>query len=109
VLGLGLSAGAGRCMTPGGCASRSTMWSRRAAAGSNITWCTSVIPLAYDPGVEQDRFGSTPELRTPAVTSDARQGGDRHQALAWNYTSGISRTSHLRVHSRHSTSCRTLS
>jgi hypothetical protein len=42
----------------------------------------------------------------PAVTSRARQGGDRSRTLTENHVSGITRTSNQRTHSTRATSCR---
>ena len=52
-------------------------------------------------------LGLLPRASHPAVTRDARQGGDRPWTLARNYTFDISRTSNRCVHSSRATSCRT--
>ena len=51
-------------------------------------------------------LGLLPRASNPAVTSDARQGGDRPQAQAQDYAVDIGRPSVPRVHSYCATSCR---
>jgi hypothetical protein len=44
----------------------------------------SGLPQPVAPGWSGNPW-AFPEASNPAVTSDARPGGDRHRALAWNY------------------------
>ena len=65
-----------------------------------------VFPSPVAPGMEQGALGLLPRASNPAVTSDARQGGDRPQAQAQDYAVDIGQPSNPRVHSHCATPCR---
>ena len=83
---------------------------QRNEASSRVHWRSPVrsSPCLWSPG-GAGALGLLPEASHPAVTSDARPGGDRPWALAWDYAADTTnrRPSFLRVHSQRATSCRT--
>ena len=64
-----------------------------------------VFPLPVTPGWN-GTLGLSPELRTPPLPATHVEGGARPSSTAWDYASGISRSSNLRVRSLRATSCR---
>ena len=63
--------------------------------------------LVCDPQMARAPLGVSPDASNPAVTSDARKGGDRSRTLIWNspQTRACS-PSNQRVRSHRATSCR---
>ena len=67
----------------------------------------SGLPLARDPRMEQGSFGFPPSFAPRRYQRRTSRVGPGHRAQAWDYASGIGRSSNLRVRSLRATSCRT--
>jgi hypothetical protein len=68
----------------------------------------SGLPLTYAPGWIEGRFGFCPEASHPAVTSDARPGGDGPSNTYPSYVIDDTADLHFNAPLTHATSCRTI-
>lgn len=68
----------------------------------------SGLPLAYVPGWIGNRFDFCPEASHPAVTGDARPGGDGPSNTCPSYVIDVTADLQLNAPLTHATSCRTI-
>jgi hypothetical protein len=79
-------------------------------SGGSLTFTRPAFPSPTPPDGSGGRFGFCPEASHPAVTSDARPGGDGPSNTYWYPSYVIDDTADLHFNAplTHATSCRTI-